>query len=69
MNDWWDEGYYQNSPPQDPTGPANGTERLLRGGSWASRPRDIRVSLRSRRNPADKDFDLGFRCGGDVAGL
>ena len=69
VNDWWDENYYQNSPPQDPMGPSSGTERILRGGSWLGRPRDIRVSLRSRRNPADKDFDLGFRCSGEIAGL
>jgi formylglycine-generating enzyme required for sulfatase activity len=69
VNDWWDEGFYQNSPPQDPVGTASGTERLMRGGSWLGRPRDIRVSLRSRRNPGDKDYDLGFRCGGDVSGL
>ena len=66
VNDWWDGSYYQNSPPQDPTGPQSGTERLLRGGSWVGRPRDIRVSLRNRRNPGDKDFDVGFRCGGEM---
>ncbi len=65
--DWWDASDYQYSPPQDPIGPTNGTERVLRGGSWASRPRDIRVSLRSRRNPNSRYFDLGFRCGGDMA--
>jgi formylglycine-generating enzyme required for sulfatase activity len=66
VNDWWDEGYYQNGPAQDPTGPASGTERVLRGGSWAAHPTDIRVSLRSRRVPGDRDFDLGFRCGGEM---
>jgi len=64
--DWWDTGFYRSSPPQDPTGPASGVERVLRGGSWIGRPRDLRVSLRSRRNPADKDFDVGFRCGGPM---
>lgn len=66
VNDWWDQSYYYNSPAQDPTGPTSGAERVLRGGSWIGRPRDLRASLRSRRNPADKDFDLGFRCGGDM---
>jgi len=60
--DWWDQSFYLNSPPQDPGGPTSGTEHLLRGGSWLGRPRDVRASLRNRRNPADKDFDLGFRC-------
>jgi formylglycine-generating enzyme required for sulfatase activity len=64
--DWWDPSFYQNSPAQDPVGPSSGTERLLRGGSWIGGPRDIRVSLRSRRNPGDRDFDVGFRCGGEM---
>ena len=32
--DWHDSDYYKNSPSQDPTGPASGSERVLRGGSW-----------------------------------
>jgi formylglycine-generating enzyme required for sulfatase activity len=64
--DWWDPRYYRNIPPQDPTGPTNGTERIMRGGSWMGGVRDIRVSLRNRRIPSDKDIDLGFRCGGDM---
>lgn len=60
--DWWDPNFYQYSPPHDPGGATSGTERDLRGGSWISRPSDIRVSLRSRRNPEDRDFDVGFRC-------
>jgi len=66
VNDWWDQSYYQNSPSQDPTGPMSGTHRIIRGGSWLGGPRDIRVSLRNRRSPGDRDFDLGFRCGGKV---
>jgi len=64
--DWWDQSDYQNSPPQDPIGPTSGSEHILRGGSWVGVPRDIRVSLRNRRNPGTRDFDIGFRCGGDM---
>jgi formylglycine-generating enzyme required for sulfatase activity len=66
VNDWWDQSYYQNGPAQDPPGPSSGQLRVLRGGSWAGGPRDIRASLRNRRNPGDRDFDIGFRCGGDM---
>ena len=66
VNDWWDPRYYVNSPAQDPTGPTSGTERLLRGGPWDGGHRDLRVSLRNRRNPGDKDFNVGFRCGGEM---
>jgi len=32
--DWYDAGYYKNAPARNPTGPATGTTRVLRGGSW-----------------------------------
>jgi formylglycine-generating enzyme required for sulfatase activity len=30
--DWFDENYYSQSPTDDPTGPANGTAHVIRGG-------------------------------------
>ncbi len=66
VNDWWDQSYYQSAQSQDPTGPTSGQLRVLRGGSWVGVPRDVRASLRNRRNPANKDFDLGFRCAREV---
>lgn len=32
--DWYDSGYYAQSPRQNPTGPGSGDFRVLRGGSW-----------------------------------
>ncbi|MBM3496659.1 MAG: hypothetical protein FJX72_20420, partial [Armatimonadetes bacterium] len=32
--DWYDGGYYRKAPNRNPTGPASGTLRVLRGGSW-----------------------------------
>ena len=32
--DWYDAGYYAGSPTDDPPGPATGSGRVLRGGSW-----------------------------------
>ena len=32
--DWYDANYYTQSPSVDPTGPANGTQKVLRGGSF-----------------------------------
>ncbi len=31
--DWYGENYYANSPEKDPTGPADGKSRVLRGGA------------------------------------
>src|SRR5262249_37211866 len=33
--DWYDRASYRDSPTTDPEGPAQGEERVLRGGSWA----------------------------------
>ena len=33
-HDYYGEDYYQQSPEKDPTGPASGSSRVLRGGSW-----------------------------------
>lgn len=39
--DWYDDHYYAQSPGCMPTGPATGTQRVIRGGCW----RDIDNSL------------------------
>jgi serine/threonine-protein kinase len=66
VNDWYDENYYQNSPSQDPTGPASGGFRVLRGGSWDIFPEYVRFSDRLSWSPADRIDSHGFRCGGKV---
>jgi len=66
VNDWDDQSYYQNSPSQDPSGPASGQIRVLRGGSWSGLPRGVRVSLRVRNDPAGRDNTFGVRCAREV---
>jgi formylglycine-generating enzyme required for sulfatase activity len=60
--DWYDENYYSNSPSSNPTGPSNGSSKVLRGGSWYYVNDLLRVSYRSRNNPDYADSDIGFRC-------
>ena len=59
--DWYDEKYYGNSPKADPTGPADGQFRVLRGGSWISYPRSCRSAYRHYYYPVNRDYYLGFR--------
>jgi formylglycine-generating enzyme required for sulfatase activity len=66
VNDWYDEKYYQNSPPQDPPGPTGGQLRVLRGGSWGTTPGGVRVAGRFRDNPVGRYDVVGLRCGREV---
>ena len=34
VQDWYGEDYYPYAPAQNPTGPADGDQRVVRGGSW-----------------------------------
>lgn len=60
--DWYGETYYSNSPASNPSGPASGQYRVLRGGSWLITPDVLRVSLRVRNTPDDRYYGYGFRC-------
>jgi len=60
--DWYDENYYANSPTTDPRGPASGTDRVVRGGSWVSYGCNSRFAIRNRHVPDNRDVDRGFRC-------
>jgi formylglycine-generating enzyme required for sulfatase activity len=66
VNDWYDQNYYQNSPSQDPTGPASGQDRILRGGSFLFPEAAARASYRLGTKPTKVNEDFGFRCGGEV---
>lgn len=60
VNDWYAEDYYQHSPEKDPQGPANGTEKVVRGylGSMFGLYDITRVS----NKPETEGPGYGFRC-------
>ena len=62
-SDWYGSTYYASSPLTNPTGPATGTLRVLRGGSWADITDPVRSSGRgpSGAAPAFTNVTLGFR--------
>ncbi|MBI3049344.1 MAG: SUMF1/EgtB/PvdO family nonheme iron enzyme [Acidobacteria bacterium] len=64
--DWFEAGYYRESPASDPPGPSSGPGRVVRGGSWADYSRGLRLSYRSLASPTARGIDLGFRCARDV---
>jgi formylglycine-generating enzyme required for sulfatase activity len=59
--DFYDEGYYQNSPSVDPTGPTTGSFRVNRGGGWFCAAGGCRSALRSHGEPGFSSDGLGFR--------
>jgi len=63
--DWFADDYYQNSPNSNPSGPAAGFERVIRGGSWMCSENyctNYRVGARGHATPDSGLDNLGFRC-------
>ncbi len=67
ISDWYSPTYYAESPAKDPTGPATGTERVVRGGSYASDAKFLRTTNRFSRDPSKGYNTVGFRCVTTVA--
>ena len=59
--DWYDSDYYENSPTADPTGPASGSSRVLRGGSWFLSANYVRSAHRGHHDPTRSGGSGGFR--------
>ncbi len=62
VNDYFNSGYYNNSPREDPPGPASGTRKVIRGGAWHNPAEGIRVVARSSLTPNNALDTVGFRC-------
>ncbi len=66
-NDVYDEIYYQKAPRDNPKGPAEGKQYVLRGGSWALSEDANRAAYRMGEDSGFSDACLardaiGFRC-------
>ena len=63
--DWYDEKYYAECQAKGmvdhPTGPARGSDRVVRGGGWYNDAVYCRSALRNRYDPGDRLDGLGFR--------
>lgn len=60
VSNWYDPTAYQQGYPIDIFGPASGSAKVFRGGSWATEP--LRLATRSSLPPSERKNDLGFRC-------
>jgi sulfatase modifying factor 1 len=59
--DVYDATYYQKSPQDNPTGPASGSYRVMRGGAWYNNGSYITVSSRQYHTPDFRQNSVGFR--------
>jgi sulfatase modifying factor 1 len=69
--DWYSPSYYREARRRDPTGPPQGTVRVMRGGSYlchASYCRRYRVAARSANTPDSSAGNVGFRVALDAQG-
>ncbi|MCR1782055.1 formylglycine-generating enzyme family protein [Nocardioides carbamazepini] len=68
-SDWFDPAAYDARTRRDPRGPASGTVRVMRGGSFLchdSYCNRYRVAARSAAPPDSSASNLGFRCAADA---
>jgi formylglycine-generating enzyme required for sulfatase activity len=61
--DWYQAAYPTGNPVVDPTGEASGSDRVRRGGSWASDGPNLRSAKRHDSTPSYRLNHLGFRVG------
>jgi formylglycine-generating enzyme required for sulfatase activity len=63
-SDWYAKDAYATCPPR--MGPASGTRRVARGGSWRHSTRFTRLTARASLDPAFRYNDFGFRVYADA---
>ena len=61
VQDWYGVAYYDSSPLADPSGPASGTSRVLRGRAFNSGATYLRPANRDANSPDHRSEDVGAR--------
>ncbi len=66
VSDWYSENFYHHSPDRNPKGPAGGSRRVVKGGSWLNPETFARCSVRFGQHPAIGTSFIGFRLAKDA---
>ena len=67
VQDWFDPAYYAASIlASNPTGPVQGTDKVVRGGSWFDTGNFTSAAIRFPSAPLNSDKTIGFRCAADI---
>jgi sulfatase modifying factor 1 len=61
VSDWYRDDYYRSSGRSDPSGPASGSYRVIRGGRWIDVPQIAQVAFRNYDVPGHRNDGLGVR--------
>jgi formylglycine-generating enzyme len=62
VSDWYGSEYYGGDDMKDPTGPASGNMRIVRGGSWVNDDVTmLRCAYRHKVPPDTYAYSIGFR--------
>jgi formylglycine-generating enzyme required for sulfatase activity len=64
VSEWVGDRYgpYAQEALVDPTGPEEGSLRVLRGGGFREGPDSLRVTARHGADPSQRSEGVGFRC-------
>ncbi len=60
--DWYGANIYEARALKNPTGPEQGTFRVVRGGSWSDLPKYLLTYARGKLSPDTQNSYTGFRC-------
>jgi formylglycine-generating enzyme required for sulfatase activity len=63
--DWYADSF-SRADVRNPTGPATGVAKVLRGGGWYDSPDRLTTTKRWQASPDHRSDEIGFRCARDV---
>jgi formylglycine-generating enzyme required for sulfatase activity len=62
VNDWYRPDYYAQNQNDNPQGPQQADQRVIRGGSFTNGADEMRVTRRIKDDAGRANRDVGFRC-------
>jgi formylglycine-generating enzyme required for sulfatase activity len=68
VQDWYADRYPGSAPMTDPSGPATGSNKVVRGGSWHVTSGSWRSAVRKPYEPDYRGISIGFRLALTAAG-
>jgi formylglycine-generating enzyme required for sulfatase activity len=66
VSDWYSESVGSDDV-RDPSGPADGTDKTIRGSAWRDPAERLEVTRRYFASEDHRADDIGFRCAKDAS--